>query len=199
MRPVALTARMRRILIGLFLVGGVAVGLATVACAFGDSNPSSSAGESGPRSLLEQQALEWTAQLRTDPSKAVCLLYIPSIDLEMPVWEMTDESILDRGLGHWPETFLPGRRGHMVISGHRSTFGSPLLRLDELELGDRIGLVLPYVVAEYEVTRVLVVGPTDTEVVLPRGLEELSLVTCHPPGSAESMLVVTAGAVLFHK
>ena len=87
----------------------------------------------------------------------------------------------------------------MVISGHRSTFGSPLLRLDELELGDRIGLVLPYVVAEYEVTRVLVVGPTDTEVVLPRGLEELSLVTCHPPGSAESMLVVTAGAVLFHK
>ena len=33
---------------------------------------------------------------------------------------------------------MPGERGTFAVSGHRTTYGAPLYRLDELRKGDRI-------------------------------------------------------------
>jgi len=87
------------------------------------------------------------------------------------VLEGTDTLILEKGPGHWEETPLPGEGGRCVISAHRTAFGSLFLRLDELEPGDAIELRMPY------------------------GVMELSLASCHPPGSDEFRLVVNARAV----
>lgn len=136
-------------------------------------------------------------QLRADPSLSLGVIRIPRIEVQAQVVEGTEPEDLERGPGHWKETPLPGQHGRVVISGHRTTFGAPFLRLDELKPGDEIDLVLPYGTFRYQVAETVIVGPKDTWIVRQRGLEELSLATCHPPGSEEKRLVVQASAVSF--
>ena len=45
---------------------------------------------------------------------------------------------LKKGPGHYPETPLPGQEGNAAIAGHRTTYGAPFNRIDELEPGDEI-------------------------------------------------------------
>ena len=45
---------------------------------------------------------------------------------------------LKKGPGHYPETPLPGQEGNAAIAGHRTTYGAPFHRLDELKPGDEI-------------------------------------------------------------
>lgn len=122
-------------------------------------------------------------------------LVIPKIGVDVIVLEGTGTQDLREGPGHWPETPFPGQGGNFVISGHRTTYGAPFFRLDKLEVGDEIQLVLPYVAAVYRVWRSLIVLPHETQVVAQRGVEEISLTTCHPIYSAAQRLVVQAQLV----
>nr|MDT0667201.1 sortase [Micromonospora sp. DSM 115978] len=45
---------------------------------------------------------------------------------------------LELGPGHYPGTALPGEIGNFVVSGHRTTYGAPFSRLDELDAGDPV-------------------------------------------------------------
>ena len=45
---------------------------------------------------------------------------------------------LKKGPGHYPESPLPGQEGNAAIAGHRTTYGAPFNRIDELEPGDEI-------------------------------------------------------------
>jgi len=149
------------------------------------------------KSELKAAASAWADELLADPELTTCRLAIPRIDLVLPILEMTRESLLNVGPGHWPETPLPGMGGHFVLSGHRTLRGGPFIRLDELEAGDDIVVTLPYAEVRYQVTRTLIVGWEDVHVMRSRGLEELSLTTCHPIGRADSVMVVQAEAVDF--
>ena len=95
------------------------------------------------------------------------------------------------------ETPLPGLGGNFVVSGHRTTYGGPFFKLDKLEPGDRIDLLLPYAAATYRVTQKVIVFPNQTDVVAQSGKEELSLATCHPIYSARQRLVIKAEMVSF--
>ena len=178
-------------------LAAVLLALACALCAGCDSTASARQSDSskGFLSGVAAQAAAWQAVVSADLSLTLCELRIPRIALDVAVVEGTDPEDLERGPGHWSETPLPGEGGRVVISGHRSTYGSPFLRLDELGPGDRIELALPYGTAEYEVIETLIVRPDEVEVVGQRGLEELSLATCHPPGSDEFRMVVQAQAV----
>lgn len=143
---------------------------------------------------VKQAAEAWHETITGDDGAAVGTLVVPRIGLRTTVLEGTDTPILEEGPGHWEETPLPGEGGRCVISAHRSTFGSLFLRLDELEPGDAIELHMPYGVVEYEVFGSMIVKPDRVDVVRQRGFEELSLATCHPPGSGEFRLVVHARA-----
>jgi sortase A len=144
---------------------------------------------------VKQAAEAWQETIAGDIGVTVGTLVITRIGLQTAVLEGTDTPILEKGPGHWEETPLPGEGGRCVISAHRSTFGSLFLRLDELEPGDAIELRMPYGVVEYEVFDSMIVTPDRVDVVRQRGFEELSLATCHPPGSGEFRLVVHARAV----
>lgn len=124
-------------------------------------------------------------------------LTISSIGLDVIMVEGADGRDLREGPGHWPETPLPGGGGNFVVSGHRTTYGAPFFSLDKLVEGDVIELTLPYAAARYEVTRSIIVFPNEVEVVAQRGVEELSLTTCHPIYSARQRLVVQAKLVAF--
>ncbi|MCZ7665333.1 MAG: class E sortase [Thermoleophilia bacterium] len=119
-------------------------------------------------------------------------LLIPDIGLDVVMVEGTGTADLRKGPGHWPETPLPGMGGNFVVSGHRTTYGAPFFKLNQLEPGDEIQVLLPFAALTYQVTRTMIVLPTETEVVAQRGIEEVSLTTCEPIYSASRRLIVQA-------
>lgn len=119
-------------------------------------------------------------------------LLIPRIEAEAVLIHGTTGKDLREGPGHWPETPVPGQGGNFVVSGHRTTYGAPFFKLDKLTAGDEIDVVLPYAAIRYRVTRSTVVRPDQVETVAQRGVEEISLTTCHPIYSASKRLVVQA-------
>jgi sortase A len=179
--------------ISLLLLALLLAFVALAGCS-SDLDPAQAGGSPKIVAEVGRAARSWHLQIEV-PGVTIGTLSIPRISLETVILEGTDDATLEKGPGHWEDTPLPGEGGRCVISGHRSTFGGPFLRLGELEPGDRIEFRLPYGVFEYEVVESVVVQPDQVEVVRQRGIEELSLATCHPPGSAEWRLVVQARAV----
>jgi LPXTG-site transpeptidase (sortase) family protein len=146
---------------------------------------------------VSQAAKAWHDTIGHGLGTIVGRLVIPRIELQTEVLEGTDASALEHGPGHWEESPFPGEGGRCVISGHRTTFGGVFRRLGELQPGDTIEMHMRYGVIEYEVFDSIVVKPDRVDAVRQRGLEELSLATCHPPNSGEYRLVVQARAVGF--
>lgn len=119
-------------------------------------------------------------------------MIIPKIGVDTVVIEGVGKTDLREGPGHWPSTPFPGQGGNFVVSGHRTTYGAPFFRLDKLEPGDVVDLVLPYAAVRYTVTRKVIVFPNQVEEVRQRGFEQISLATCHPIYSAKQRLVIQA-------
>lgn len=125
--------------------------------------------------------------------EAIDHLVIPTIGVDAYVVEGVGENDLVNGPGHYPETVLPGQDGNAAIAGHRTTFGAPFFRLDELKLGDYIDITARGGAQfRYQMTGSSVVSPDDVGVLDPTAFPELTLTTCNPRFSATSRLIVTA-------
>jgi LPXTG-site transpeptidase (sortase) family protein len=129
--------------------------------------------------------------------KPIGTIVIPSIGMNVVMVEGTGKGDLREGPGHWPETPFPGQSGNFVVSGHRTTYGAPFLKLNKVKVGDEIDVVLPYAVARYQVTRVIIVLPTQVDEVAQKGIEQVSLAACHPLYSASHRIVVQGNLVSF--
>jgi len=120
-------------------------------------------------------------------------LSIPKIDLEWVSYEGSDTQTLKQGPGHIIETPLPGDVGRCTISGHRTTYGSPFSRIDELVYGDLIYLeTINGEIFTYMVTGQNIVNPEDVYVLEGSYKKELLLTTCHPKYSASKRLIIVA-------
>jgi LPXTG-site transpeptidase (sortase) family protein len=141
------------------------------------------------KTAAEAFAVTLTGQVR----KPIGRIIIPKIGVDVVMvegaLEGASESYLKVGPGHWPETPLPGQGGSFVASGHRTTWGAPFLKLNELAAGDEIELILPYAIVRYTVTQVIVVAPDDMGTVADQGREQVSLVACHPVYSARQRII----------
>ena len=100
-----------------------------------------------------------------------------------------DRALLRNGPVHYAVTPLPGAGEPFAVAGHRTTYGAPFAKLDELKPGDKILVDTPYARFRYSVVKKTVVRPTDVSVLLDRGYA-LVLTTCTPPYSASHRLVV---------
>lgn len=129
---------------------------------------------------------------RPDLGQGVARIEIPKLGLEWVVVEGVSVEALKKGPGHYPGTAYPGETGNVVISGHRTTYGAPFFRLDEVRGGDVIRLSTPAKVFFYEVTETKVVKPTDVSVVVASDEARLTLTTCTPRFSAAKRLIVVA-------
>jgi sortase A len=126
---------------------------------------------------------------------AVAHLRIPAIDVDKIVVEGVQVSDLKRGPGHYPDSPLPGQPGNAAIAGHRTTYGAPFNRLDELGEGDEILVTTAQGAFRYEVQRQLIVNPDQVEVLDDFGDNRLTLTACHPKYSARQRIVVVASLV----
>lgn len=140
----------------------------------------------------EQDQAYWTALA---DGEAFARIVIPRIGLDAIVVNGVRPTDLRKGPGWIDWTNLPGPTGTCGISGHRTTYGAPFRRVDELKPGDTIDLYSPYRRYRYEVTGTLIVLPGQTEVVDPTEQPTLTLTACHPPYSAAYRIAVQAKLV----
>jgi sortase A len=130
------------------------------------------------------------------PGGALDHMVIPAIGVDRYVVEGVAELDLQMGPGHYPGTPLPGQDGNVGIAGHRTTFGAPFFRLNELVPGDFIYLTdTSGATWVYDVVRQWVVPPSDTAVLGATHRPELTLTTCNPRFEATTRLVVRADLV----
>jgi sortase A len=107
-------------------------------------------------------------------------------------------SDLRKGPGHYPGTALPGQVGNFVISGHRTTYGAPFNRVDELRVGDAIVIETRDTWYTYRVSTTEIVRPSAIEVTypVPHRLGEkpkaamITLTSCNPKYSARTRIIV---------
>jgi sortase A len=127
------------------------------------------------------------------PGRAVAIIKIPKIDVDLVVVEGTDTESLKKGPGHYVDTAYPWQdHGRVGIAGHRTTYGAPFWSLNELEPGDRIVLATEYGIYTYRVTGSEIIAPSDGSVLRATQRPTLVLTTCNPRFSAAQRLVVFA-------
>lgn len=124
----------------------------------------------------ETRNLAYRKSRRETPS-LLAILRIPRAHLEVPVLEGTSELSLNRGVGHIFGTPTPGEKGNTGIAGHRDGFFR-LLRF--VGIGDSIELESPGRILTYHVNQLRIVNPGDVEVLNPREVSSLTLITCYP-------------------
>ena len=122
----------------------------------------------------------------------VAQIRIPDIGVDWKVVEGDSLRELKNGPGHFPETPLPGQEGNSAIAGHRTTYGAPFHRLDELQKGDEVTVLTFQGEFTYNVDATHIVSPRDVHVVTDKGDNRLTLIACHPKYSARQRIVVVA-------
>ena len=144
---------------------------------------------------IRRQALTLLHAKRPDGS-ALGSVDIPRIGLKTVFVESTDHQALKKGPGHYRGTVLPGLYGTVGLAGHRTTYGAPFRRVDELSPGSRIILRMPYGRFTYKVTGTRITTPADASSLVSRaGTRRLVLTACHPLYSAAKRIVVSARLV----
>ena len=119
---------------------------------------------------------------------------IPMIDVMLPIYHGTEESVLQIAVGHLDWTSLPvgGAGSHCVLSGHRGLPSARLFTdLDKLKVGDVFMLHVLNEILTYEIDQILIVEPQETDpLLIEPGKDLCTMITCTPYGiNSHRMLV----------
>jgi sortase A len=123
------------------------------------------------------------------------------VKVNVMVVEGTTLAALQAGAGHYTNTPFPCEQGNVGIAGHRTTYGRPFNKIDEMKAGDTVDLVTPFARCTYQVVRPFaghanpwIVLPNDFGVVGQDGAlgtgHWLTLTSCHPKGSDSHRIVL---------
>ena len=144
--------------------------------------------------LTEEQKREYEDMLNVSGLGIMGYIEIPGIDCTLPIYHGTDEAVLQIAVGHLEWSSLPvgGEGSHCVLSGHRGLPSAKLFtNLDQLVEGDVFMLRVLDEVLTYEVDRILIVEPQETEALrIVEGKDYCTLVTCTPYGVNTHRLLV---------
>jgi sortase A len=134
-----------------------------------------------------------------DEGDGFALMYIPRLgrDWQKPVVEGVGLDDLARGVGHYPDSAMPGKVGNFAVAGHRATHGEPFRNLDSVKEGDVVIVETENNWYRYVIDRHRIVDPTDVGVVLPvpnqPGVKPtkklITLTTCHPRWASTYRLI----------
>ncbi len=126
-------------------------------------------------------------------SGVVARIEIPEIGVDQYVVEGTGNEQTEQGPGHYVGSSMPGRPGNAAIAGHRTTYGAPFNRLNELEIGDQIVTTTVEGSTTYVVTESpRPVSNQNDAVFADYGDDRLTLTTSHPKFTTSQLLVVVA-------
>lgn len=119
---------------------------------------------------------------------------IPSIDVDLPIYHGTKDSILRKAVGHLEGSALPigGEGTHTVLTSHTGLTNAKLFTdLTELKKGDHFYIHVLDRTMAYEVDKISVIEPEQTEKLKAvRGKDYATLLTCTPYGVNSHRLLV---------
>jgi len=125
----------------------------------------------------EKRIHEYKSSLAVALGDPIGVLLIRRLSLEVPIFDGTDEGVLNRGVGRIIGTAKPGQAGNVGIAGHRDGF---FRVLKDIQPGDGIELATPNGKQSYFVDKIEIVSPDDVSVLESKGYPALTLVTCYP-------------------
>lgn len=104
-------------------------------------------------------------------------LIIPKLDASLPIFHGTDEEELEKGVGHFSKSVLPGENDNSVLSGHRDTV---FRKLGDVGRGDLLIVETSAGTFTYKVKNVRIVDKDDRTVIVPKPRATLTVSTCYP-------------------
>ena len=127
-----------------------------------------------------------------EPEVIIGELVIPALLLTQTMYRGVTLPTLDKGVGYWPGTAMPGHVGNVVLGGHRVSKQKPFRNIDLLVQGDEIYLTTNEGTFVYAVTGTQIIEPTDTWIINQSESATLTLFACHPPHSTKQRIAVYA-------
>ena len=144
--------------------------------------------------MTDEQRKEYESVLDVTGTGIMGYIEIPSIDVSLPIYHGTNESVLQIAIGHIESSSLPvgGIGTHCVISGHRGLPSAKLFTdIDQLQNGDRFMIQVLDRTLTYEVDQVRIVLPSELQdLEIDPNQDYCTLVTCTPYGVNTHRLLV---------
>lgn len=158
-------------------------------------------------SVMESDALERSAEylnlLNLSGSGVMGSIDIDKINIHLPIYHGTSESVLQVGAGHMAVTSLPvgGENTHAIISAHTGLPSAKLFTdLDELKIGDMFKINVLDEILVYKVDQIKVVEPYDTaDMRIFEGRDYVTLLTCTPYGINSHRLLVRGARIPYEE
>lgn len=142
----------------------------------------------------EEERLNYGELLCTTEDGIMGYVEIPAIQIRLPIYHGCTEDELSKGAGHLPSSSLPvgGRSTHAVLAAHSGRADSKMFTdLDQVKEGDLIYLYVLNKTLTYEVDKITVTTPDDTDAIQIVDSEDLlTLLTCTPYGTNTHRLLV---------
>jgi len=120
---------------------------------------------------------------------------IPILGIKVPLIEGTDFNALEKGVGHYLESAMPGAVDNCVLAGHRDTV---FKQLGELQLEDQLIVTTAAGTYTYIISDIRIVDADDLTVIVPSKTAILTLSTCYPfntPGYYPQRYIVSADLI----
>lgn len=159
----------------------------------------------------EDLKADYETQLNADGTGNMGFITIPKINVNLPLYHGTSDSVLQTSIGHIAGTSLPAGSAHTdeedflvpdfashcVLSGHRGLPSARLFSdLDAMEVGDVFYLTILDQTLTYEVDKITVILPEEMEEleIIP-GKDLCTLMTCTPYGINTHRLLVRGSRI----
>lgn len=142
----------------------------------------------------EEERPDYGELLCTTEDGIMGYVEIPAIQIRLPIYHGCTENELSKGAGHLPSSSLPvgGKSTHAVLAAHSGRADSKMFTdLDQVKEGDLIYLYVLNKTLTYEVDKITVTTPGDTDAIqIIDGEDLLTLLTCTPYGTNTHRLLV---------
>jgi sortase A len=119
-------------------------------------------------------------------------LSIPRLKVKSTIYIGVTDSQFNVGVGEWPGSPKPGKKGNIVIGGHRTSAHRPFANIHKLKIGDAIYLKKNGKSFRYVVSKSLIVSKTAMWITKPTPTSTLTLFSCHPVGKTSHRYVIRA-------
>lgn len=133
--------------------------------------------------------------IRPEEGDNIGTLTIPTLDQVLPIIHGVGEDELEKGIGHFAQSVLPGENNNSVLSGHRDTV---FRDLGKLEIGDQLIVQTTAGIFTYVINNTQIVDKDDKTIITPKDHAVLTVTTCYPfgyVGSAPDRYILSADFV----
>lgn len=138
---------------------------------------------------------DYEDSLKIEFAPPLGIFMIDKLNIRVPIYNGTDEVILDRGVGRIKGMAKMDEAGNLGISGHRDGF---FRGLKDIQVGDEIKIQTTRGLENYAVTSIVIIDKNDISILKPTTEKTLTIVTCYPfyfVGHAPKRYIVKASLI----